>query len=59
MRRLLMDGECIDRTTGIANCTELAETAAFDLEHSEWLDDESHEVWDIAVDITEEMGLGE
>ena len=59
MRNLLRDGECIDRDTGLADCTRLAETTAHDLGHHEWLDDECHEVWDIAVDTSNEMGFGE
>lgn len=35
------------------NLTELAEAAAHELGHDEWLDDETHEVWDIAITVAE------
>ena len=33
------------------NCTRLAEFVAEDLGHEEWLGEETHPVWDIAVDV--------
>ena len=36
---------------GEVNCTRLAENAAWEFDHDEWLDDETHWVWDLAVDI--------
>lgn len=36
---------------GDVNCTRLAEEAALVFDHLEWLDDETHWVWDLAVDI--------
>lgn len=33
------------------NSTQLAESTAWDFNHDEWLDDETHEVWDIAFDV--------
>jgi hypothetical protein len=59
MRSLLRQGRCIDRTTGIANLTELAEETAIDLGHAEWLDDECHSVWDLAIDVAESEGFAE
>lgn len=59
MQELLDSGECIDRTTGLANLTELAEAAAHELDHDEWLDDETHEVWDLAIEVADAMGFGE
>lgn len=35
----------------------LAEDAAHELGHDEWLDDEHHEVWEVANEIAEEEGL--
>jgi hypothetical protein len=43
-----------DRKTDEINCTGLAESCAFDLGHAEWLDDETHEVWDVAVTVAHE-----
>ncbi len=59
MRELLRAGKCIDKTTGIANLTELAETTAHELDHSEWLNDEQHIVWDLAIEVAEDLGFGE
>ena len=36
---------------GDVRCTQLAEAAAITFDHPEWLDDETHWVWDLAVDI--------
>ncbi len=36
---------------GAVNCTRLAENAAHEFNHDEWLDDDSHWVWDLASDI--------
>lgn len=33
------------------NCTKLTEHAALHFDHLEWLDDETHWVWDLATDI--------
>ncbi len=36
------------------NCTALATDAAINgFDHPEWLDDETHEVWDAAVEVAE------
>jgi len=40
-----------DMYTGEINATEMAEMTAYDLGHSEWLDDETHVVWDAALDV--------
>lgn len=40
----------LDPLTNQFNCTSLAEQCAWDLDHDEWLDDDTHIVWDIAVD---------
>ena len=34
---------------GEVNATKLAENIAWELNHDEWLDDETHEVWDVAM----------
>lgn len=44
-----------DPATGEFNPTALAECAACDLGHSEWLDDDCHLLWDVAVDVAEEL----
>ena len=59
MRATLRAGECIDRHTGIADCTKLAEETAHALGHSEWLDDDQHIVWDIAIEVAEDLGFGD
>jgi hypothetical protein len=33
--------------------TELAELAAHDLAHDEWLNDETHRVWDLAIEVSD------
>lgn len=33
--------------------TAMAEEIALELDHDEWLDDETHWIWDIVVDIEE------
>lgn len=58
MRNALLSGECIDQSTGLANLTELAELAAHELDHDEWLDDELHEVWELAIEVADAMGFG-
>ncbi len=53
MRRLIEDG----REDYFENSTGLAEDAAHEMGHDEWLDDEHHEVWEVANEIAEEEGL--
>ena len=36
-------------SAGELNATGLAEAAAWAFDHDEWLDDETHEVWEIAA----------
>jgi hypothetical protein len=52
---LIDDGIGIDH--GEANMTEIAEAAAHELDHDEWLDDPDHEVWEIVAEIAEARGL--
>jgi len=33
-----------------ANATQLAENVAHEMDHDEWLDDETHWIWDVAMD---------
>lgn len=40
----------------VASATELAENTAYGFDHPEWLDDETHIVWDLAVDIFDSRG---
>lgn len=55
MLRLFLSqrSEYIDACNEI-NCTKLAEDTAHALDHDEWLDDDTHDVWDCAVEISEE-----
>jgi len=41
----------IDPKTGELDFTSLAEHCAQELGHDEWLDDETHFVWDAAVEV--------
>ena len=41
--------DCRDRLTDEVNHTALAERAADRFDHGEWLDDEQHPVWDLAL----------
>lgn len=52
------DGALVDRKTGEANLTALAEAAAdaFDCDH--WLDDPEHFVWDAALAAADAEGCG-
>ena len=43
----------IDPLTDEVDATTLAVEAAVGLDHPEWLDDEQHFVWDLAVDVAE------
>lgn len=41
------------RDCGEIQCTELAEYVACELQHSEWLDDSDHWIWDLTVQVSE------
>lgn len=41
----------VDPFTDEVNTTALAEQTAIELGHPEWLEDEQHVVWDLAVDV--------
>lgn len=56
-RSLLVDGECIDPTTGIANLTGLAESVAWAMDQDQWLDDPLHWIWDLASEVATEKGI--
>ena len=43
-----------DKQTGEIDCTLLAEDAADYFDSLDWLDDETHVVWDIAFDVATE-----
>lgn len=47
---LLLISDFVDPLTDEVNCTALAEQTAIELDHPEWLDDEQHFIWDLAVD---------
>ena len=38
---------------GLVNATKLAENIAWELKHDEWLDQEDHELWDIALELAD------
>lgn len=40
---------------GEINLTKLSEETATILKHDEWCDDESHWIWDLACDVSEEF----
>ena len=42
-----------DEITDEINATKLAEYVAMTLDHDEWLDDETHPLWDIAAYVAE------
>lgn len=48
MLRALGNGECIN-DYGQVSLTQLAENTAHELGHDEWLDDETHWVWEEAI----------
>lgn len=45
--------DCIDNTCNEVNMTQLAENAAHHFDHDEWLDIETHWVWDLAFRISQ------
>ena len=49
----------VDPMTDEVNTTTLAVEAAVGLDHPEWLDDEQHFVWDLAVDVAEAYERGD
>jgi hypothetical protein len=46
--------DSVDNQTGEVNATSLAEDAAHGLGQSDWLDDDTHPIFDIAVDVADE-----
>lgn len=40
--------DVVDPISGEVNMTRLAENTAWEMGHDEWLDDESHWIWDLA-----------
>lgn len=56
MVREIQAGEFRDRITREPQFTQLAEAAADAFEAWEWLDDETHEVWDLAIEAFEYAG---
>ena len=49
MKRRVKNWMIINRN-GFENATELAEFAAHEFGHSEWLDDSDHWIWELAID---------
>jgi hypothetical protein len=48
----------IQETPGIT-ATKLAEDTAIFFNHPEWLDQETHSIWDLAADIVENYGANQ
>lgn len=46
-----------DHLTGEINATTLAESAAHQFDHEEWLDDSTHDVWDWAAEVAGPVNL--
>ena len=42
-----------NRASEYDNCTFLAEAIAHELDHDEWLDEETHWIWGFAVDYSD------
>jgi len=40
---------------GELNCTELAEAGAIAHKHTEWLDDADHWIWELPVELSDEL----
>ncbi len=48
--RVIGDHRTFDvRDSGEVNATLVAENVAWELGHAEWLDDDTHAVWDVAL----------
>ena len=45
--------EYVDARTGEVNITQLAEDAAYEASRAEWLDDDTHPIWDWAIEAAE------
>ena len=41
----------VDFMRSLGSCTAMAECVAHDMGHDEWLDDETHIVWDVVCDL--------
>lgn len=54
MNLIWLDVEC--ENSDPLSATMLAEQVAFNLGHDEWLDDETHDVWYLAMDFVELKG---
>ena len=52
-------GVYVDASTDIGNTTLLAEECAAALCSFQWLDDETHAVWEIAIECMEAHGWGD
>jgi hypothetical protein len=53
MRLLVRD----DKQSYVGNMTKLAEDAAHEMCHDDWLDDETHEIWELAELVATEEDL--
>jgi len=56
IRGALLDGDSEVWEQGEANLTKLAELGAHSVEKDEWLDDETHWVWEVAIEEAERAG---
>ena len=52
-RDLAQTGAYTDGTTGEVNATALAEDVAEELDRDHWLDDETHFLWEVALEEAE------
>lgn len=58
--KLKMIGSCfVECATerGELNTTRLAELIAYDVNHDEWLDDETHYLWEVVLEIEDELSI--
>ena len=54
MMALETDLQTYTNSIGEINLTTLAENTALNFDHEEWLSDDTHWVWDLAIEVTEE-----
>jgi len=52
MARAIMERELAE---GIENMTKLAENTALKMDRPDWLDDETHWIWELAFDLTKHL----
>jgi len=55
MNFMIQDAVTLKRDN-LLTATHLAEDAAYEFDYPEWLDDETHIVWDLAVKVLNNLG---